>query len=26
MKTALRFLDTGSLRNCVNLEYLQGRD
>jgi len=26
MRTALRFLDTGSLRNCVNLEYLQARD
>jgi phosphoglycerate dehydrogenase-like enzyme len=26
MRTALRYLETGSLRNCVNLDYLQGRD
>jgi phosphoglycerate dehydrogenase-like enzyme len=26
MRTALRYLDSGSLRNCVNLDYLQGRD
>jgi phosphoglycerate dehydrogenase-like enzyme len=26
MRTALRFLDAGSLRNCVNLEYLRARN